>query len=502
LGDLDGDGNDDLVVGAGLDNDGGVNRGAVWILCLDASATVVSYQKINELQGGFTGSLSDGDRFGFYVTSLGDQDGDDVVDVAVAAAGDDDGGNDQGAVWILFLNSDGTVKSHQKISALEGGFSGDLDDNDGFGSGLVSLGDLDGDGYGDLAVGATWDDDGGTDQGAVWILFLNANGTVKSHQKISATSGGFAGHLDDSDGFGRFIAWLTDLDGNGVHDMAVAARNDDDGGLNRGAVWILFMNSDGTVASHQKISDTEGGFAGFLDDWERFGTVLAEVGDLDGNGVDDLAVSNLQNAGVRIVWNLLLNSDGSVKSYRGFGDRARPGTIGDFDGDGLGDIFAQSGDGTTLWIINLNADGTMKSEQEIRWAYGGLDQIPGRDPSLGGDADIIVSQSSDDGATWTLAAPLNTNAHRDDGNDANVRLATDGRGSWVAVWNSADTLGGTIGTDWDILVASSTDDGVSWTEAAALNTTAAGDSTDDSLPEIATDGQGTWVAVWRHDDPH
>ena len=57
---------------------------------------------------------------------------------------------------------DGTVKSHQKISNTEGGFTGILDDGDWFGSSVASLGDLDGDGVGDLAVGAYHDEDGGT----------------------------------------------------------------------------------------------------------------------------------------------------------------------------------------------------------------------------------------------------------------------------------------------------------------------------------------------------
>ena len=76
-------------------------------------------------------------------------------------------------MWVLFLNTDGTVKSHQKISDTEGGFTGVLDDDDRFGTSVASLGDLDGDGVGDLAVGATWDDDGGFDHGAVWVLFLD-----------------------------------------------------------------------------------------------------------------------------------------------------------------------------------------------------------------------------------------------------------------------------------------------------------------------------------------
>ena len=84
------------------------------------------------------------------------------------------------------------------------------------------------------------------------------------HQKISDTEGGFTGILDDWERFGTSVALLGDLDGDGVDDLAVGASRDDDGGEDRGAVWILFLNTDGTVKSHQKISDTEGGFTGTL----------------------------------------------------------------------------------------------------------------------------------------------------------------------------------------------------------------------------------------------
>ena len=289
LGDLDGDGVGDLAVGSFADDDGGENVGAVWVLFLNDDGTVKSHQKISGTEGAFHGMLNAFDSFGVSVASLGDLDGDGVVDLAVGADADDDGGIDRGAVWILFLNTDGSVKSHQKISDTEGAFDGTLSNEDRIGQSMASLGDLDGDGVGDLAVGAFGDDDGGANRGAVWILFLNTDGTVKGHQKISSTQGGFTGLLDDGDLF-IDAASLGDLDGDGVGDLAVGARSDDDGGTTRGAVWILFLNTDGTVKGHQKISDTQGGFTGLLDNLDSFGGSVASLGDLDGNGVVDLAV--------------------------------------------------------------------------------------------------------------------------------------------------------------------------------------------------------------------
>lgn len=92
------------------------------------------------------------------------------------------------------------------------------------GSSVASLGDLDADAAVDLAVGAR--NDG---SGAVWILFRNADGTVKSPSKISNTQGGFAGVLDYLDNFGVATASLGDLDGDGI-ELAVGARSDGDGG--------------------------------------------------------------------------------------------------------------------------------------------------------------------------------------------------------------------------------------------------------------------------------
>lgn len=291
LGDLDGDGVGDLAVGAPNDDDGGPDRGAVWILFLNDNGTVKSHQKISDTEGGFTGILDDVDRFGWWVATLPDVDGDEVPEIGVGAVLDDDGSEDTGAVWILFLNSDGTVKAHQKISATAGEFTGILDAGDDFGHGVAPLEDLDGDGIADLAVGAFYDDDGGSNRGAVWILFLNDDGTVKTHQKISSTEGGFTGLLNNGDLFAR-VTSLGDLDGDGVQDLAVGAQ-DDDGGTNRGAVWILFLNTDGTVKWHQKISSTEGNFPGPLDNGDWFGWSGAWLGDLNGDSYGDLAVGAL-----------------------------------------------------------------------------------------------------------------------------------------------------------------------------------------------------------------
>ena len=144
----------------------------------------------------------------------------------------------------------GEVLSEQRINGTEGDFTGAIEPLDEFGTAVTNIGDLDGDGFPELMVGAWGDDDGvdigSEDRGAVWVLFLESDGTVREHTKISETSGGLAGGLFSFDFFGASVAGLGDLDDDGVPDVAVGAPGTDDE-IDEGAVWILLLNADGTV---------------------------------------------------------------------------------------------------------------------------------------------------------------------------------------------------------------------------------------------------------------
>ncbi len=374
LGDLDGDGVTDLAVGANRDDDGGSDRGAVYILFMNSNGTVRTHQKISATNG-LLGALDNDDRLGESVASLGDLDGDGVPDLAVGAYLDDDGGANRGAIYVLFLNADGTVRAWRKISSTTGGFTGPLDNNDQFGATVTSLGDLDGDGVTDLAVGAYLDDDGGSDRGAVYVLFMNTNGTVRAQQKISNNAGGVIGPLDDNDLFGVSVASLGDLDADGVTDLAVGAVGDDDGGGGYGAVYILFMNTNGTVRAQQKISSTTGGFSGTNDN-DNFGISAASIGDIDGNGVGDLAVgANLDDDGGSsdrgAVYILFLNSNGTVRAEQKISSSSGgfTGPLHSFDYFGFGIVsFGDlNGNGLTDLAVGAYGDNDGGFEQGAVW---------------------------------------------------------------------------------------------------------------------------------------
>ena len=445
IGDLDGDGIDDLAVGAARDDDGGADRGSVHILFLNADGTVKAEQKISETQGGLTATLNDNGYFGWSVAALGDVDGDGVGDLAVGARTDDGGGSSEGAVFVLFLNTDGTVKAEQKISSADGGLTATLDTGDNFGSAVAGLGDLDGDGVNDLVVGAEGDDDGGSGRGAVHVLLLNANGTVKAEQKISDTVGGLTAVLDDSDKFGWSVGAIGDLDGDGTEDLAVGARYDDDGGINRGAVHILFLNTDGSVRAEQKVSSTTGGLGATIADYDFLGSGVAGVGDMDGDGVEDLVVGAYGDddggtyAGAVHVWSM--NTDGTVKAELkisgtagGFTDpltgspyfgNAVAG-LGDLDGDGALNLaigsFGNDDGGTNhgaVYVLDLQSlidsdgDGLWDQQED---ANTDADDDPATNPGPDTDGDTIpnyLDADDDDDGTPTASENADPNGDGD-----------------------------------------------------------------------------------------
>jgi hypothetical protein len=399
IGDLEADGVVDLVAGAPGDGIIINDRGAVWILFMNRDGTLDLEQKISARSGNFNGTLRLGDAFGSAVTGIGDLNGDQILDIAVGAPGDDDGGIDRGAVWILFLNQDGTVQDDAKISATDGNFGGTLDDGDRFGSALAVLGDLDGDGVADLAVGAPGDDDDSIDTGAVWILFMNSNGTVRTEQKISFDSGSLDALLRSGDAFGSAIANIDDLNRDTITDIAVGAPGDDDGGVDAGAAWVLFLAADGRVIDQQKLSSLEGDFEGAIRAGDEFGAALANAGDLDLDGISELLVGapGDDDGGTDsgAVWLLFPGRDGKVNGIQKLsslegqlgaalasGDRfgSAVAGIGNLDSNRASDLvvgapFADVGgiDTGSLWVLFMDkVDTTTECERNALFRFFGI----------------------------------------------------------------------------------------------------------------------------------
>ena len=368
------------------------------------------FVKIENGLGGLVADLDSGDRFARDHDAIGDVNGDGIIDYVIGARSDDDGGIDAGAVYILFMNEDGSVLSNQKISMLEGGLNDTLNPGNFFGYGVAGIGDYDDDGIPDIAVSAPvppnntlyiihlnengrvkdyvkneniiaqglsaigdinsdnridlvacnpGSDDGGTDRGAIDILFLNDSSQVMYSNivTISSTQGNFGTGLEDGDEFGgREAAMLGDIDNDGSLELAVGAFMSNGG---KGAIWIISL--DGTsynVISKVKITEGLNGFTETLDlevnpngtIGAQFGHAMCKGGDIDGDGITELITgANQQNEGNGYV--LYLNADKTVKSFNKISS-----TEGGFDLPlGTGDRFARS----ISYVGDLKGDGSI-----------------------------------------------------------------------------------------------------------------------------------------------
>jgi len=305
VGDVNGDGFDDVAVGTPYDSAQGTNRGLVCVFSgLDGSLLLQTY-------GG-----ADGDQFGWAVAAAGDVDSDGHADFLVGSPEFRNGSLAQAGRADLVSGADGSL-----LKTWMGEGSQDF-----FGSALAGVGDADGDGVPDVAVGAWWADNHGFHSGSVY-LFSGADGSL-----ILRRDGGAP-----NDYLGASVAAAGDVDGDGHADLLAGAWGADPNGESSGQAF-LFSGRDGSL----------------LHSWDgpaeqiRFGETLAGLGDVDGDGIPDVAVGASFD-------NSIAFHAGSVRVFSGaagtllfslFGDQANDALgsslagAGDVDGDGFGDLVA------------------------------------------------------------------------------------------------------------------------------------------------------------------
>lgn len=339
------------------------------------------------------------------IKNIGDFDGDGVSDLVACAGGDNDGGTSYGAFYIIFMKKDGTVKDKRKISKDSGNLKATFTNTSYFfGKSVVSMGDLDGDGVTDLAVGAA----GANDYtGAVYILFMNSNATVKSYMLLDKNNSYLSSYLTGGNLFGNEVCNVGDVNGDDVTDLAVGASYENN---NEGATYILFMKTDGSIKGLKRLDN-----GGSLYSYDLYGNTLANLGDLDGDGVPDLAIGcQGRNNNTGVVFITLLKSDGSIKgttTINGTGKDAittEYGSFGvglsalkDIDGDGINDLLvgaSTTDDGGSergcAYVVCLTSDQHVKSFQKISYTAGMSSYIHNGD-YFGSDVTVLDDNAND-----------------------------------------------------------------------------------------------------------
>lgn len=287
-GDFDGDGYDDLVIGAPTESrDGFTSVGQVHVIYGGPSGlTSAGSFYFPQLTAVHTGKL-----FGASLTA-GDFNGDGFDDLAASARGQNLGSaTGAGAVAVFFGSNTGIRLSgyqtwHQNIA----GIADQAETSDSFGYALTA-GDFNGNGVDDLAIGVVSEDlTSVSDAGAVHVLYGTAAGlSATGSQFWNQASPGVEGDLGN-DLFGYILA-ATDFNADGSDDLAIGVVSDDAGSVaDAGTVNVLYGSAAGLTATGDQLWHQD--VAGVLDvaaGLDQFGYALAG-GDFDLDGAGDLAI--------------------------------------------------------------------------------------------------------------------------------------------------------------------------------------------------------------------
>ena len=300
-GDVNGDGYDDIIIGARNADSNGHKSGATYVVFgkADGSNDLNGTIELSELDGS-DGFRIDGesavDKSGYSV-SAGDVNGDGYDDVIIGAPGvNSKNGRDGGASYVVFGKESGFSRTID-LSELDGSDGFRIDGESGSsrsGYSVSSAGDINGDGYDDIIIGAYGADSNGHKSGSTYVVFGKESGFSRTID---------LSELDGSDGFringgstgdwsGHSVSSAGDFNGDGYDDVIIGAYRADPNGEESGSSYVVFGKESGFSRTIE-LSELDGS-DGFRIDGEntgdRSGYSVSSAGDINNDGYDDIII--------------------------------------------------------------------------------------------------------------------------------------------------------------------------------------------------------------------
>ncbi|OJA03570.1 integrin alpha, partial [Bathymodiolus thermophilus thioautotrophic gill symbiont] len=298
-GDVNGDGLDDLIVGARLaDPDNKDKAGKSYVVFGKTDKDAVDLSAIASGTGGFVinGENAD-DRSGISVSSAGDVNGDDLDDLIVGAFyADPDNKSKAGKSYVVFGKKDKAAVDLSAIASGTGGFVINGENaNELSGVSVSSAGDVNGDGLDDLIVGAYQAGSGSkVYAGKSYVVFGKTNESAVDLSAIASGMGGFVinGEIfGDESGFS--VSSAGDVNGDGLDDLIVGAFHAvvPDRKSGAGKTYVVFGKKDKAAVDLSAIASGTGGFViNGENTSDRSGFSVSSAGDVNGDGLDDLII--------------------------------------------------------------------------------------------------------------------------------------------------------------------------------------------------------------------
>ncbi len=322
-GDVNGDGYADVIAGARDYDNGQTDEGRAFVYHGSAAGLATSF--------GWTSESDQADAFfGYSVSTAADVNGDGYADVIVGASGYDNGQADEGGAFAYYGSAAGLATSPTWTGESDQGGAG-------YGTSVAPAGDVNGDGYADVIVGAYLYNNGESHEGRAYAYHGSAAGL--------ATTPAWTAESDQANAsFGISVATAGDVNGDGYSDILVGAYAFDNGQTDEGRAYTYQGSATGLISSPAWTAESDQASA-------FFGVSVSTAGDVNGDGYADVLVgaygySNGQTEEGRVfayhgsaaglapspAWTAEGNQASAIFGFR-------VSTAGDVNGDGYADVI-------------------------------------------------------------------------------------------------------------------------------------------------------------------
>ncbi len=305
-GDVNGDGYDDIIIGAPGANFNNTASGSAYVVFgkADGSNGLNGTIELSELDGS-DGFRIDGDLQNFWIgwsVSAGDVNGDGYDDVIIGSPFESPSADPNeraiGSTYVVFGKESGFSRTID-LSELDGsdGFRIDGENRYHFSGDSVSAGDINGDGYDDIIIGAFAADLNGHNSGSTYVVFGKESGFSRTMD---------LSELDGSDGFringenagdysGDSVSSAGDFNGDGYDDIIIGADEADSNGERSGSTYVVFGKESGfsRVIELSELDGSDGFRIDGENTGERSGYFVSSAGDINNDGYDDIIIETL-----------------------------------------------------------------------------------------------------------------------------------------------------------------------------------------------------------------
>lgn len=355
-GDVNGDGYDDILISTYVDDDAGSDCGQVYLIFGNSTAGIDD-MSIANANASFLGG-SGYSRLGYSIAGAGDVNGDGFDDFIISSFS----GN--GITYLFFGRSSGWSMDASVYNA-NASFLGESTQYYS-GEAVSGAGDVNSDGYDDFLIGAPRDVVGGNNAGQTYLILGRPSGW-SMNTSLSNANASFIGE-EATDHAGNSLAGSGDVNGDGFDDFVIGAPNNDQNTGESGKVYIIYGKASGW-SMDLDLSYANASFIGHA--WSYQGRDVAGVGDVNGDGYDDILIGSsadgngrafLAFGGTNMGHNVsLYNANASFVAV-GVGDFLATDISGgsDINGDGYDDIMMSA--------INNHAGGTKRGRTYV--VYG------------------------------------------------------------------------------------------------------------------------------------